>query len=109
HWLYAPERQLGPHLGSSPGHILSPKGEGADFCLNTQEHAMLNEPSKKYHAFPPIQLADRTWPSKVITQVPVWCSSDLRDGNQALIEPMNAERKRRMFDTLVKTGFKKIE
>ena len=70
---------------------------------------MLNDPSKKYRAFPPIQLADRTWPSKVITQVPVWCSSDLRDGNQALIEPMNAERKRRMFDMLVKTGFKEIE
>ena len=70
---------------------------------------MLNDPSKKYRAFPPIQLADRTWPSKVITQVPVWCSSDLRDGNQALIEPMNAERKRRMFDVLVKTGFKEIE
>jgi 2-isopropylmalate synthase len=70
---------------------------------------MLNDPSKKYHGFPPIQLADRTWPSKIITQVPVWCSSDLRDGNQALIEPMNAERKRRMFDVLVKTGFKEIE
>jgi 2-isopropylmalate synthase len=70
---------------------------------------MLTDPSKKYRAFAPIQLADRTWPSKVITQVPVWCSSDLRDGNQALIEPMNAERKRRMFDTLVKTGLKEID
>ncbi len=70
---------------------------------------MLTDPSKKYRAFAPIQLADRTWPSKVITRVPVWCSSDLRDGNQALIEPMNAERKRRMFDTLVKTGLKEIE
>ena len=70
---------------------------------------MLTDPSKKYRAFAPIALADRTWPSRTITQVPVWASSDLRDGNQALIEPMNAERKRRMFDTLVRVGFKEIE
>ncbi len=70
---------------------------------------MLTDPSKKYRAFAPIALADRTWPSRTITQVPVWCSSDLRDGNQALIEPMNRERKRRMFDTLVRVGVKEIE
>jgi 2-isopropylmalate synthase len=70
---------------------------------------MLTDPSTKYRAFAPIALADRTWPSRTITQVPVWCSSDLRDGNQALIEPMNRERKRRMFDTLVRVGFKEIE
>jgi 2-isopropylmalate synthase len=70
---------------------------------------MLTDPSKKYRAFTPIALADRTWPSRIITQVPVWASSDLRDGNQALIEPMNAERKRRMFDTLARVGFKEIE
>ena len=70
---------------------------------------MLQDPSTKYRPFPAVQLADRTWPSKTITRVPVWCSSDLRDGNQALIEPMNGARKRRMFDTLVKTGFKEIE
>jgi 2-isopropylmalate synthase len=70
---------------------------------------MLQDPSTKYRPFPPVQLPDRTWPSKTITRVPVWCSSDLRDGNQALIEPMNGARKRRMFDTLVKAGFKEIE
>ena len=70
---------------------------------------MLQDPSTKYRPFPPVQLADRTWPSKTITRAPVWCSSDLRDGNQALIEPMNGARKRRMFDTLVKAGFKEIE
>jgi len=70
---------------------------------------MLTDPSKKYRAFAPIALPDRTWPSRTITQVPVWASSDLRDGNQALIEPMNGERKRRMFDTLVRVGFKEIE
>ena len=70
---------------------------------------MLQDPSQKYHAFAPIQLADRTWPNRVIDKPPMWCSVDLRDGNQALIEPMNAARKRRMFDLLVKTGFKEIE
>ena len=66
-------------------------------------------PVEKYKQFPPVDLPDRQWPSKVITKPPVWCSVDLRDGNQALIEPMGAERKRRMFDTLVNMGFKEIE
>lgn len=63
----------------------------------------------KYRAFPPIPLPDRQWPSKVITQAPIWCSVDLRDGNQALIEPMGPERKLKMFQLLVKMGFKEIE
>jgi 2-isopropylmalate synthase len=70
---------------------------------------MLQDPSQKYRSFAPIQLTDRTWPNRVIDKPPVWCSVDLRDGNQALIEPMNGARKRRMFDLLVKTGFKEIE
>jgi 2-isopropylmalate synthase len=70
---------------------------------------MLKDPAAKYRTFAPIGLADRTWPNKVITAPPTWCSVDLRDGNQALIEPMDAARKRRMFDLLVKTGFKEIE
>ena len=70
---------------------------------------MLRDPSTKYRAFQPIGIADRTWPNRVITKPPVWCSVDLRDGNQALIEPMDAVRKRRMFDMLVKIGFKEIE
>lgn len=70
---------------------------------------MLNNPSEKYVPFEPIELADRTWPSRVIGEAPVWCSVDLRDGNQALVEPMGPERKRRMFDLLVKLGFKEIE
>ncbi len=70
---------------------------------------MLKDPSSKYRPFAPVDLADRTWPSRTITKAPVWCSSDLRDGNQALIEPMNGERKRRMFDLLVQVGFKEIE
>jgi 2-isopropylmalate synthase len=70
---------------------------------------MLLKPSSKYRPFAPIDLADRTWPSRVISAPPLWCSVDLRDGNQALIEPMDAARKRRMFDMLVKIGFKEIE
>jgi len=70
---------------------------------------MLRNPSTKYRSFPPIGLIDRTWPGRVISAPPVWCSVDLRDGNQALIEPMDAARKRRMFDMLVKIGFKEIE
>jgi 2-isopropylmalate synthase len=70
---------------------------------------MLRNPSSKYRSFAPIDLADRRWPNSVITAPPTWCSVDLRDGNQALIEPMDAARKRRMFDMLVKIGFKEIE
>jgi 2-isopropylmalate synthase len=70
---------------------------------------MLANPSTKYRAFTPVDLADRTWPSRVILAPPQWCSVDLRDGNQALIEPMDAARKRRMFDMLVRIGFKEVE
>jgi 2-isopropylmalate synthase len=66
-------------------------------------------PVHKYRAFTPIDLPDRRWPSRVIDKPPIWCSVDLRDGNQALVEPMGPERKRRMFDLLVKLGFKEIE
>ena len=63
----------------------------------------------KYQAFEPIGLADRAWPGKVIDKAPIWCSVDLRDGNQALVEPMGPERKRRMFELLCRMGFKEIE
>src|SRR5690349_11219148 len=66
-------------------------------------------PFHHYRAFAPIPLPDRTWPSRVITGAPRWCSVDLRDGNQALIDPMDPARKRRMFDTVVQMGFKEIE
>jgi 2-isopropylmalate synthase len=64
---------------------------------------------KKYKPFAPVNLSDRTWPNKVITQAPAWCSVDLRDGNQALIEPMSVEQKKLMFSLLVDVGFKEIE
>ena len=70
---------------------------------------MLTQPHTKYRAFKPIDLSDRRWPSNAITQPPLWCSVDLRDGNQALIEPMDSARKLQMFELLVSTGFKEIE
>ena len=70
---------------------------------------MLKQPATKYTAFPPVDIEDRQWPSRTITTAPVWMSTDLRDGNQALFEPMNAERKMRMFKTLCEVGFKEIE
>ncbi|TNC31465.1 2-isopropylmalate synthase [Mumia zhuanghuii] len=66
-------------------------------------------PYQRYPAFPAIDLPDRTWPSQTITEAPRWLSTDLRDGNQALIDPMTPARKRRMFDMLVRMGYKEIE
>ena len=63
----------------------------------------------RYKPFPPVGLQDRTWPDQVLTRAPRWCSVDLRDGNQALIEPMSVSQKRKMFDLLVQVGFKEIE
>ena len=70
---------------------------------------MLKDPSKKYRPFPPVDLPNRQWPSRSLTTVPVWCSTDLRDGNQALFEPMSRETKKRLFKTLVAVGLKEIE
>ncbi|TFW16502.1 2-isopropylmalate synthase [Massilia arenosa] len=70
---------------------------------------MLQNPSSKYRPFPAVQLTDRQWPNNVITKPPIWMSTDLRDGNQALIEPMSVESKLRFFDMLVKIGLKEIE
>ena len=70
---------------------------------------MLKQPQQKYRPFAPVKLADRRWPDVVLTSAPQWLSTDLRDGNQALIEPMDLPRKLRMFDLLVKVGFKEIE
>ena len=69
----------------------------------------MDNPINKYKAFKTINLKNRKWPTKVISAAPIWCSVDLRDGNQALIEPMGSERKNRMFALLCKLGFKEIE
>jgi 2-isopropylmalate synthase len=69
------------------------------------------DPTQKYQPFQPIDLPDRTWPSAVITQAPIWCSVDLRDGNQALIEPdgRSSAKARDVQELLVRIGFKQIE
>ena len=81
--------------------------------MNNYEERNRQKPSGmpfgRYQPFTPIELPDRTWPNKVITQAPRWCAVDLRDGNQALIDPMTPDRKRRMFELLVKMGYKEIE
>lgn len=70
---------------------------------------MLTNPSPKYRPIAPVELPHRQWPSRQLTQAPIWLSTDLRDGNQALFEPMNRERKLRLFHALVRIGFKEIE
>ncbi len=70
---------------------------------------MLSNPSAKYRPLPALALPDRQWPNRTLTEAPIWMSTDLRDGNQALFEPMNAERKLRLFKSLCEIGFKEIE
>src|ERR687889_64853 len=70
---------------------------------------MISNPGSKYRPFPPIHLPDRKWPNRTLTHAPIWCSVDLRDGNQALAVPMNVSQKLEMFDALVQCGFKQIE
>lgn len=70
---------------------------------------MLADPSVKYRPFPQVDLPDRQWPGRTITKPPIWLSTDMRDGNQSLIDPMNAEKKQRFFELLCKVGVKEIE
>jgi 2-isopropylmalate synthase len=69
---------------------------------------MLKNPATKYRSLAPVSLVDRTWQDIILTQSPIWCSVDLRDGNQALIEPMDIARKLKMFNALLVIGFKEI-
>jgi 2-isopropylmalate synthase len=69
----------------------------------------MNSPVGKYRSFPTIHLPDRQWPNRTLQKAPQWCSVDLRDGNQALAQPMNVSQKLEMFDALVRCGFKEIE
>ena len=70
---------------------------------------MLSDPSRKYRPFPQVDLPNRQWPSRTIDKAPRWLSTDLRDGNQALIDPMSAEKKKRFFNLLLNVGVKEIE
>ena len=74
---------------------------------NTQRSSGM--PIHRYRAFPPIDIPDRTWPTRTVTEAPRWLSTDLRDGNQALIDPMSPARKMKMFELLVRMGYKEIE
>ncbi len=87
-----------------PRDVRSARAEGA-----SMERKMTTFPKDKYRPFPPIDLPGRRWPSRTIETAPRWCSVDLRDGNQALIEPMGSDRKLRLFSTLIGLGFKEIE
>src|SRR4051812_16743253 len=66
-------------------------------------------PFHKYRPYPTVDLPDRTWPSRTIDRAPAWCSTDLRDGNQALVNPMDGDRKRRFFELLLALGYREIE
>ena len=76
---------------------------------SVRETLMIAQPATKYQPIAPVALTGRQWPNRSITRAPVWLSTDLRDGNQALFEPMNGERKMRLFHELVRIGFKEIE
>ena len=93
----------------TPSRLRTPAGDipAGQAAYNRQRPSSL--PINRYTPFAPIDLPDRTWPSTVITKAPQWCAVDLRDGNQALIDPMTPARKRRMFNLLVAMGFKEIE
>src|SRR5699024_1188884 len=89
---------------------LSERNEEGHVMKNTQQPSgMPIHRYRPYHEIIPVDLPDRTWPTKQITEAPRWCAVDLRDGNQALIDPMSPERKRVMFDLLVQMGYKEIE
>lgn len=98
---------------SAPKHIDTPRGPRADHQAPWNQQRGSQMPYGRYQAFwdevEKVDLPDRTWPTKRIEHAPAWCAVDLRDGNQALIDPMSPERKRRMFDLLVQMGYKEIE
>jgi len=93
----------------TPSRLRTPAGTipAGQAGYNRQRGSFM--PVNRYTSYPPIDLADRTWPDRVIDKAPLWGAVDLRDGNQALIDPMSPARKRRMFDLLVRMGYKEIE
>ena len=103
------------------GQLNGTSGNPAQACLagTDRVNTMSSQPTSgraagampfdKYNAFKAIELPDRQWPSKVLTQAPRWCSVDLRDGNQALIDPMSVDEKMRLWDLLLEIGFAEIE
>ncbi|MEN3315213.1 MAG: 2-isopropylmalate synthase [Acidimicrobiaceae bacterium] len=95
---------------SGPGGFFFPDFDSTeDSAMPPQPAQPKKMPFERYRPYPPVPLPDRTWPSATISRAPRWCAVDLRDGNQALIDPMDIERKRRLFGALVQMGFKEIE
>src|SRR5258707_15791767 len=88
--------------------ILTPVGWRSNLALG-REPKMLSNPSGKYRPAPCFELVNRQWSSKTLETAPAWCSVDLRNGNQALVEPMSIQRRKAMFDLLVSIGFKESE
>jgi 2-isopropylmalate synthase len=87
----------------------SPSASATASSSGTAQRRGMPDASRKYQPYPPVDLADRTWPGKRIEKAPIWCSVDLRDGNQALVDPMGHDRKERMFKLLIDMGFPEIE
>lgn len=104
-----------PHYNLSRNQLtkgavaMSTESNSASQTVAQQMAAKGSFDHRKYRAYPPLKLADRTWPDKTLTKAPIWCSVDLRDGNQALVKPMSVEQKLKLFDLLVRLGFKEIE
>src|SRR5215472_14239157 len=88
---------------------MTPIGAAPFMTTANFEQRTSGMPCHRYRPFPAVDLPDRQWPARTITAAPRWLSTDLRDGNQALIDPMNAARKQAMFELLVKMGYKEIE
>src|ERR1700694_515948 len=98
-----------PPASIDPGGLSFPPDQANSGKRERTRDSMKRMPIRKYRPFPPVDLPDRRWPESVIKAAPAWCSVDLRDGNQALIDPMDVHRKRRLFELLVRMGFKEIE
>ena len=93
----------------TPARPSAPAAQGGPAVAAGNRQRPSGMPIHRYRPYPPVDLPDRTWPSRTITRAPRWLSTDLRDGNQALIDPMGPDRKRRLFDLLVRMGYKEIE
>src|SRR5215211_5230765 len=102
----APPSPLGE---ASDAHITAVLRHTAGRAAPSPKENTMPMPFDRYRPYPTVDLPDRTWPDVVVARAPIWCSTDLRDGNQALVNPMDAQRKRRFFDLLVRLGVKEIE
>src|SRR5437868_8774286 len=96
-------------MNNLPGSYRSAPPPSRFLSFSSVDFLMQPAPVTKYRPFPPVPLPNRQWPNRTMSRAPIWCSVDLRDGNQALAQPMSVEEKLEFFDLLVKIGFKEIE